>query len=74
MNLKWKKYQGTHYCYDEEYGRIVGEMYENVLTGHVTAWIDSLSEPKEKFGTWLTVKDGKAALENEIEYRDRYNL
>lgn len=74
MNLKWKTYNQTHYCYDDIEERIWAELYEDVLTGHTTAWMVPLEEPQKKYGTWLNKKAAKKAVELEIQFLESLKL
>lgn len=75
MNLKWQRERSSHYCYNDDNGRVLAELYEHTLTNHVTAWFIPLSDAqREAYGTWVSLEAGKKAVEAELEYRDEFNL
>lgn len=75
MNLKWQRERSSHYCYNDDNGRVLAELYEETLTGHVTVWFIPLTEPqREKYGTWITLEAAKVATELQLQLRDECNL
>ena len=71
MKLKWTRERSSWFCYDEEDGRILAEVYERTLTGHCTASLILLDTHEyEPYGEWINVEHAQKAVETQLRLRN----